>query len=245
MKAGVIASLLLASFAAVWSVQKISLSPFALTPRALELATASTHMVVDTPDSALIDLRQDTYSLEGLRNRAVLLGNVMASTQVQQRIAARADVPVERLRVQAPLTKEQSAPPVDSENARHTSDILKSMDQYRLNIQANPTVPMLDIYAQAPNARAAAALANAAVEEIKTYLATLAQTQKTPAKDQIHLVSLGKAEGVVINGGVNWQVALLAFGLTFAISTSTVIFLRRVRAGWRDAATSEQQAAAA
>jgi hypothetical protein len=240
MKAGVLVSLLIAAAASVWSVQKISLVPFKLTPRALEMATASTHVVVDTPDSALLDLRQDTYSLEGLRNRAVLLGNVMASTQVQQNIARRAGVPVEALRVQAPLTKEQSAPAITSENARKTSDILKSMDQYRVNIQANPTVPMLDIYVQTPDVKSAAALANAAVAELKAYLATLATSQRTPAKDQIHLVSLGQAEGVVINQGAGWQVALLAFLITFAIACGTVIFLGRLRAGWRAASVSER-----
>src|SRR4051812_41275128 len=86
LKISVIVCVLLAVFAAVWSVQKISLSPFSLTPRSFEMATATTHLVVDTPTSVLLDLRQDTYSLSGLRNRAVLLGNVLASTQVQQRI---------------------------------------------------------------------------------------------------------------------------------------------------------------
>lgn len=242
MKVGVVVSLALAAVAAVWSVQEISLSPFKLTSRSLEMATASTHVVIDTPDSALLDLRQDTYSLEGLRNRTVLLGNVLASTQVQTDIARRAHVPIETLRVQAPLTREQAAPPVDSENARHTTDILKSTDQYRLNLQANVTVPMLDIYAQTPTADSAAALANAAVDELRAYIAHLAASQQTPAKDQIRLVELGRAKGVVINKGINWQVALLAFLLTFGISCSTVIFIARVRAGWRQAALSERVA---
>src|SRR4051812_48635946 len=156
--------------ASVWSVEKISLAPPSLTPRSLEMATASTHVVIDTPKSTLLDLRQDTYSLDGLKNRAVLLGNVLASTSVQQSIANRAHVPAAILRVQAPLTREQPAPPVNSENARHTSDLLKSSDQYRLNIQANPTVPMLDIYAQTPTKESAEALANAAAQELQTYL---------------------------------------------------------------------------
>ena len=145
LKAGVLASLVIALFAATWSVEKISLSPPGLTPRSLEMATATTHVLIDTQTSTLIDLRQDTYAVDGLKNRAILLGNVVASSAVQARVAERAGAPVERLRIQAPLTTSQPAPPVDSENARHTTDILKSTDQYRVNIKVNPTVPMIDI----------------------------------------------------------------------------------------------------
>jgi hypothetical protein len=244
LKAGVAVSFMLALFVSVWSVQKISLSPPGLTPRSLEMATASTHVVVDTPTSALIDLRQDTYSLESLRNRAILLGNVIASTTVRQNIARKARVAVEQLRIQPPLTKQQSAPPADSDNARRTSDILASTDQFRLNIQANATVPVLDIYAQAPDAERAGLMANAAVDELRGYLAALAVTEQTPAKDQIHLIQLGRARGTIINKGVDWQVAMLAFLLTFGASCASVIYLSRVRAGWRLAALQERSASA-
>jgi hypothetical protein len=244
LRLGVVVSLLIALLAAVWSVQKISLFPPGLTPRSLEMATATTHVVIDTPTSTLLDLRQDTYSLDSLKNRAVLLGNVIASTGVRQNVARDAGLPVERLRVQPPLTAEQAAPPVDSENAKKTSDILKSTDQYRLLIQANPTVPVIDIYAQTPDAASAAKLANAAVDELKVYLADLANEQATPRRDQIRLIQLGRARGTVINGSVKWQIALLAFLITFGVCAATVIFLARIRAGWRVAALAERAASA-
>jgi hypothetical protein len=234
----------LALFAAVWSVERISLFPPGLTPRSLEMATASTHVLVDTPISAMVDLRQDTYAFEGLTSRAVVLGNVISSSQLQARIAERAHVPIDQLRIQAPLTNQQPAPPVDSENARHTGDLFNSTDQYRINLKANATVPMLDIYAQTPTAESAAALANAAVDELKRYLADVVARQKTPPEDQIHPVQLGRATGVVINNGIEWQAALLTFLLTLGISCATVTVLARVRAGWRQAALSERTAEA-
>ncbi len=242
LRIGVVLSLVLALIAAVWSVEQISLSPFKLTPRSLEMATASTHVIVDTPTSALSDLRQDTYSLEALTNRAVLLGNVMASAPVRQAIAKRAGVPFETLQISAPLTRAQPQARAENGNQKSMSDILKSTDQYRISISANPTVPMLDIYAQTPSARTSQALANAAVDELRGYLGGLASTEQTPAKDQIQIVQLGRAEGAIINGGVHWQAALLAFFLTFAAASATVIFIARVRTGWREAAREEQLA---
>jgi hypothetical protein len=244
LRGGVALSLVIASVVAVWSVQSISLSPFRLTPRSLEMATASTHVVVDTPTSAVLDLRQNTYSFEALRNRAVLLGNVIAGSTVRQGIAGRAHVSADALRIQAPLTLEQAAPPPESGNGRHTSDILKSTDQYRLNIQANLSVPMLDIYSQAPTAASAAVLANAAVDELRTYLARLAAIQHTPAPDQIRLLQLGRAQGTVINRGVRWEVFVLAFVLTFAFTCATFLFMARIRAGWRQQALAERAASA-
>jgi hypothetical protein len=244
LKLGVAVSIAVALFAAVWSVQKISLFPPGLSPRSLEMATASTHVLVDTPTSGMVDLRQDTYSVDGLKNRTVVLGNIIASSELQSRIAQRAHVPLERLRIQAPLTSQQPSAPVDSENARHTSDILKSTDQYRIDLKANPTVPMLDIYSQTPTAESAAALANAAVYELNAYLDALVARQNTPLKDQIRPVQLGRATGVVINSGVRWQAAFLTFLLTLGASCATVTFLARVRAGWRQAARSERAAEA-
>jgi hypothetical protein len=242
LKVGVAVSVVLALLAAVWSVQKISLSPPGLSPRSLEMATSSTHVLIDTPTSQLIDLRQDTYSVDGLKNRAVLLGNVIASSSVQAKIAQRAHVPAELLRIQAPLTPLQPSAPVDSDNARHTSDLLKSTEQYRVILKANTSVPMIDIYTQTPTAESAATLANATVEELRAYMTSLVTAQHTPPRDQVRLMQLGRATGVVINGGVRWQAAFLTFLLTLGISCATVIFLSRVRAGWRQASVAERAA---
>ena len=244
LRGGVALCLTLSVLAAVWSVERIGLAPPRLTPRALEMATASTHVVVDTPTSAVLDLREDTSSFEALRNRAVLLGNVIAGSTVRQAIARRAGVPLERLRIQAPLTLEQASPPPDSGNERRTSDIVRSNDQYRLNIQANLSVPMLDIYAQAPTARSAAVLANAAVDELRVYLARLAAAQGTPPQDRIRLLQLGRAQGTVINKGVRWEVFVLAFVGTFALTCASVLFVARVRTGWRQQAMVERAARA-
>lgn len=244
MKLGVGISLAVATLAAVWSVEKISLSPPSLSSRSLEMATATAHVAVDTPQSMMIDLREDTYDITALTNRAVVLGNVIASTPIELRIAQRAHVPAELLRIQAPLTPHQASLPVNSQTARHVTDILKSMDQYRIEIDANPTVPMLDIYAQTPSAQSAAALANAAVDELKAYLSRLATTQNTPSKDRIHIVQLGRATGTVINQGVKLQVAVLVFILTFLVCCATVIVVARVRAGWRLEALSESASSA-
>jgi hypothetical protein len=227
---------------ALWSVVKVGLLPPRITSRSLEMATASTQVVVDTPRSTLVDIRQDTYDLDALTNRAVLLGNVMASAEVRADIARRAHVPFTALQVSPPLTPKQPRVLSEAGTERRTSDILKLNGQYRLNVQANPTVPFLKIYAQTPSAASAAALADAAVAGVQAYLTTLARSTGTPASQQVRVMQLGRARGEVIDTGIQWRVALLAFLLAFAVSCATVIWLGRVRQGWRLAAIPEQPA---
>ena len=109
LRVGVAVSVLLALVAALWSVQQISLFPPRLESRSLEMATASTHLVVDMPRSAVLDLRNDTYMLESLTNRTVLLGNVIANGSVRQYIARRTGVPVWALR-DRPAADRRAAP---------------------------------------------------------------------------------------------------------------------------------------
>ena len=240
----VIACTLLALIVSIASVAKISLMPPRLSSRSLEIATGTTHVLVDTPKSSALDLRQNTYDFQALTQRAVVLGNLIADGSVRDTIAQRAHIPIDSLQISPPLTPKQPAARVGADNRPSVTDIAKSTDQYRLSIQTDPTVPVLDIYAEAPTAAAATTLANAAVDGMRDYLARLAVVQHTPPTDQIKLLQLGPARGKVINHGIEWQVAFLAFVLTLAVACATAIFLSRVSRGWRTAALADRQASA-
>jgi hypothetical protein len=238
----VAASAMLALVVAIWSVARISVFPPGIESRSLEMATAATHVVVDKPRSTILDLRADTYSLEALRQRAIVLGNVMAKGEVRDAIASRAGVPSDQLQIEPPLTPTQPRAVVASSDRKHATDLLASTDQYRLSLQANPTVPVLDVYAQAANSETAAVLANTAVDQLRAYLKRLAVSEKTPESQQLQLLQLGRAEGTVINEGVDLEVAVLVFLLTFAIACATLVFASRVRDGWRAEALLERAA---
>ena len=236
---GVAVSALLAAFAAVWSVADISFSPPRLEPRALDMATAQAQVVVDTPYAAAVDLRQGVDDIEPLKQRAVLIGTLMASAAVRADIADRAGVPAERLQIVAPRTPEQPRPVAQSGEKKGPADLFKSTDQYRLDVQANPTVPLLTIQAQAPTADASEDLANAAVSGLDDYLGQLAASENTPDELQVKLRQLGTAKGNVINKGVQVQVILVVFSLVFALSCAATILLARVRRGWHLARVAE------
>jgi hypothetical protein len=228
---GLVASVLLAVFAALWSVGQVGLFPPSVKPRSLEIAAASTTVLVDTPKSAILDLSVSTYDFTAYTNRSLLVGNIMASPPVRRYIARRAHVPADVLQVASPVTPDFPRP-LASSGEKHSSDLLKSPDEYRLSVQSNPTVPVVDVYAEAPTAEAAQQLANGAVDGMKDYLRDLGRKQGIPPDEQVTLQQLGSAKGGVIDPGISRKVALLTFLFVFAGSSMAVMALARVRQGW-------------
>ena len=80
---------------------------------------------------------------------------------------------------------------------------------------------------------------------LRQYLGQLATTQQTPSNDQIRLLQLGTATGKVINNGIDLQVAIVVFLLTFAIACAASLFISRIRRGWRSAAHADERASGA
>ena len=233
----VVICLVIAPLAALNTVYRL---PSFAAARGRRWRSATAEVLVDTRMSAVHDLRQGSSEFEKMTNRAVLIGNVMASpprAPLHQRALRRA---AERIRVQPPLTLDFPRPLSGFGEDPKTADLLRSTDQYRLNIQANPTVPILQVYAQAPNAKAAATLANAAVDGLQDYLDETAKAQSTPPEDVVRVTSLGRAKGVVINPGIRIQLALAVFIVVFGLTAATAVLISRVRQGWREADALEE-----
>ena len=199
LKLGLAFAILLSLLVSLSSVQKIGLLPPKLSPRELEMGTASTHVLVDTPKSTAVNAKAKASALAGLTSRASLLGNVVVSPPVREFIARRAHIRPEQIQAVGPLTPDVPRALAEPGHEKRTSDILRSADQFRLDVQVQPTAPIIDIYAQAPNSQAAQELANAAVDGLGDYLKTVAGTQQIQTDDQVKLLQLGRARGSVIN----------------------------------------------
>jgi hypothetical protein len=238
-KLGLALSAFVAAVVAVQIVYGISLSPPGIDSGSLNVASASTHVVVDTPKSTVVDPLTDAHMIESLSNRALILGNVMASLPVRGYIAKRTGIAAEQIRAEPPLTPEQPRALVDSAHAPHVSDLFKRPDEYRLSIQADPTSPVLDIYAVAPTALEATKLADASVAGLRDYLASTAAQRHTPRLDEVRLEQLGRATGGSIDQGAGLQIGIIAFLLSFAFCCIGVLALARVRRGWEIAGSRD------
>ena len=207
-------------------VYGFSLYPPGLEHRA-DNGRAVTHVLVDTPQSSTVDLRQNLYDLEGLINRARLISNAMATAGARDRIARRAGVPASAIATITPLNAEYA----DSGGPQGAAGISEA-SQYRLDIVANPTVPVIDINTEAPTRDAALKLANATASGLDSQLAAMVRSQATPRDSRIELVQMGRAQPVATSRG-SPVLALLVFVLVFAVAAPMVLFAVRVQKGWR------------
>jgi len=235
--------LALALYAGLSSAYDVNLLPPGLGAKELELGTADAHVLVDTPSTTVLDLRQGTDGFDGMTHRAVLLGNVMASVPVREYIARRAGVPADAIQITTPTTADFPRRLADAQHQPHMSDLRRSPDEYLIKVWANPTVPVLDVYAQGPGAKAAEQLANGAVDGLRDYVAKISSGTAIPASDQVQLRQLGRAHGTVLNDGIHLQMAAVVFLVVFALSSAAAIFFARVRNGWRTTRELEELAA--
>lgn len=228
-------SLLVAVVAAVISVYHVGLFPPKLQPRALEIGAASTTVLVDTPRSAVTSLAANADAFGSLQNRAALLGNLMTTDPVKARIARLAAIAPAQIDANAPVTANVPQTLIEPGSGAAAADILASADHYKLQIQADPTVPILHIYTQAPSAAAAIRLADASVAGLSEYLTSISPQPTSSQNGQVRVEQLGVAHGGVVNGGAAMQIGLLTFVTAFAVAFCALIAASRVRVGWKSA----------
>ena len=158
----------------------------------------------------------------------------MASPPVREAIATQADVPFSELQVLPPLTPKQPRVLSEAGNERKTERHPEAQRPVPARGPGEPdrAVPA-DLRAERRTS-SATALANAAVgAHAVLHLTKVAGRDPHADDEQIKLVQLGTAHGTVINNGISWRVAFLAFCVSFAVLCATVIYVRRVREGWR------------
>ncbi|HJZ35797.1 MAG TPA: hypothetical protein VJ204_05935, partial [Solirubrobacterales bacterium] len=181
-------SFLVALLAAIASISKISLSPPSLGMRDLERGAATSRVLVDLPEQERGHVSEPQF--EAMSKRASLIANLLASPPVLHRIAADLGVSTAEVTAETEVTEGVPLALVEPNEEKRANEILVSHDGYRLDIQANPSLPIIDIYAQAPTPAAAAELANAVAPAGNVYTDLLANRDDFPAANRVQLKHL-------------------------------------------------------
>jgi hypothetical protein len=231
---------LLALAIALMTAYRVSLSPPKLESRQYHVGLASARILIDTPDSQVVDL--NPKGADALSSRASLLANLMASSPVKAIIARDAGVPASRLVAVAPSATGATAPTPLSQAASKSSNVA---DVYLLTMQADETLPIIAIQAQAPDAEQAARLANAATTGLRDYLRSVAGAQNVPAARQVVISGLGAAQAADVVRGPRRLFAIIAFIFVFGLACFGLIMVSGIARGWRRAAALERSAAEA
>jgi hypothetical protein len=195
-----------------------------LQTRQYTVALGTVNVLVDTPESQVIDL--DPKGADAVGPRATLLANLIATTPIKDAIAKQLNMSPRELTVLAPQSTSVLAP-----SAAQTQAAGRGRDAKVISIRTDETLPVISIDTQAPDADTASRLANGAAIGLQQYLTTVSATQRVPQKRQLKLRQLGDAQvGITARGPRRIFGAFAAFFILLLACSAIVLVPGVVRA---------------
>jgi hypothetical protein len=151
--------------------------------RKYEVGVATARILVDTPASQVVDVAPKGSDSLGVR--ATLLSNLMVDGVVKSVIAKRAGIPEAKLSGIADSADGPSA------GASKPDPRGYSLATTVLVTTKGDSLPIIEITAQGPDARAAQKLANASIDGLREYLDSKAVAEQVPDAQRLRVSGLG------------------------------------------------------
>jgi hypothetical protein len=201
------------------------------TSHSVVYASASTQVLVDSPTSALANASVD---LTGYQDRAAIFARIMTTTAALQYIGKAAGINGNLIDATGPVEINQSPTvthaPVDVVNGQDVA----APAVYKLSFVQNPSLPTVDVYADAPTTAQAIALANGVATGFANFVNSVGASN-VPQAQRIQIRQLGPATGGMVDASASKSMALLAFVGVFGLWCGIVLFATRLRANLRAA----------
>jgi hypothetical protein len=188
-------------------------------------AVAATQMIVDSPRSPL---GNTSASLDPFVARASVFADLMTNPPALAAIGEAAGIPGNEIVATGPSSAGQT--PTSSAPAASTP----VESSFKLFLDQDPTLPTVNIYAQAPTTSQAIALANGAITGFNRYLQSLEGQTSISANQRVEIRQLGKAVGGMVDPGANKKLAAVAFFLVLLLCCVVILLIERLRGGRPD-----------
>ena len=235
LKIWVVGIAALALLVSVSTAYRVHFLPPSLEKKSLEYGAAQTQILIDSPSSTLADLGRD---FAPLAERAQVFSQFMASPPVKDEIAEAVGLPAGAVTAQASVAT-QNLPRSATEpgQGERANELLAEGVGYKLSFEAQESLPIVTVYAQAPEAEQAIKLADGAAVGLRSYLAKVEARQRVPELRQVRIVALGAAKGGVVNSGANRMVAMVAFLGVLAFGCVALLVVSSAASGMRGRAS--------
>jgi hypothetical protein len=195
--------------------------------------------LVDTPSSQVVDLGGKTGADIGtLAARAQLLASLMTSSPIKDEIASRAGVAPDKLIAVSPAGAAPGAAPSGGTTAK-MSDPKATILTARIPNLESGDVPIIAVSTQAPDAAAAARLANESIAVLQAHLKTVAGIDKVPDARRVVVRQLGRARAETVSRGPARLMAVAAALFVFGFGCVAILGIVALVSGWRRAADLE------
>jgi hypothetical protein len=210
-------------------VYKIS---FPLESRKYAVGIASARILVDTPNSQVVEVAPEGSDSLGVR--ANLLASLMVDGDVKEAIARRAGLPAEKL---ISLTDAVTAPAAAAVKPPTKDDFV--INTHVVTNTGGAELPIIEVEAQAPNRESAAKLGNAAVEGLRDYLSSKAGMQRVADQDRLQVTGLGAPQATTAVRGPSLMTGMLASIVVFLLGCAAIVAASALSRGLRAAAARE------
>jgi hypothetical protein len=208
--------------------------------RQYDVGVASARVLIDTPNSQVVDLGQKEDVNAGvLPARAVLLANLLTTSPLRDEIAHRSRVSAKRLYATndvasapgttTPAPTDGSAPP-DGPNA------------WALKADTDLSLPLITVHAQAPTPADAARLADSAVAVLRDHVASVSAQESVPAARQLVVKVLGGAQAGTETHGPSRLIGIALALFVFLLGCAGVMLLSTLASQWYAAQADEDLA---
>jgi hypothetical protein len=199
-----------------------------------KVGMAMTRILVDTPDSEVIDV--SPYGIDDIGGRAQILANLMTSPAVTALIAHNAGITPDQL---AAVTPPISGPAVPSQMSQAISKSTNPANAYSLTLYTS-ALPIIQVESQAPTAAGAARLANAAFTGLHQYLTRVAATENVPEKRHLVVSTLGDAQSATVTTGTGKIMGVLVGFVVFIVLCVLLLVIEGLIRGWRIASADRR-----
>ncbi|HEV3323130.1 MAG TPA: Wzz/FepE/Etk N-terminal domain-containing protein [Solirubrobacteraceae bacterium] len=199
---------------------------------------ATVQILVDSPDSALANLSQETGPLT---TRASVFAQVMTSAAVLEDIATTAGVPVAQITAEGPYSGTGEPLDVVTPSEARANQLLAQTVKYRLTFLAQTDEPVVTASVQGPNAAAAARVAGSILPGVQRYVATLQQQSATPPQHRVTIRELGPPQAGSVNSSTRSTLTVAAFLGVLIIGLLALLGVESARRRARERAALESE----
>jgi capsular polysaccharide biosynthesis protein len=176
--------------------------------KSVPTGAATVQILVDSPDSALANLSQETTPLT---TRASVFAQVMTSAAVLEDIAAVAGVPAGEITAEGPYSGPGLPLNTVTPSEARANQLLAEKTKYKLTFVAQTDEPVVTASVQGPNPISAAQVAGAIAPGVRRYVTTLQQQSATPTKHRVTIRQLGPPQTGSVNSSSRSTLMAAAF----------------------------------
>lgn len=220
----------LAVIAAILLTFQLSLSPLSLRPKALQMGTAGTSVLIDGAQSSLGSVHGDSKRFDNLAGD---YAELMNSQTIIASIARAIHTAPDTIGVQVQITSRVPLSQSQPLEPQVGTEILATRRRYYLVSRVQAGTQVVQLYAQAPTGHNAVTLVQAAVASLQRYVLAADHSAHVARSDRVVIRPLGHIVGKTLNSHVSVEAALLIVVFAWTLAMIALLTYRsETRLSW-------------